>query len=120
MELFSQLIDLITKDPITLTASAVLAIAVIGLLVVINWPARDARPQASSARSTTARGLAASGIPATDIARRTGLSRDGLTLLLNTPPRGARQMTPHAAGTSLFKAWKGREGRMADQTQVMA
>jgi hypothetical protein len=104
MQTFSKLIELITSDAITMAAATVLAIAIVGLLLVISWPSRDASETPRIPRSRTARGLAASGLPAVDIARRTGLSRDGLALLLTTPPRGARQLPPESAR---FSRWFG-------------
>ena len=120
MRTFSHLLDLITSDALTLTAAGVLAIAVVGLLLVISWPSSDARPAATPGRSLAARDLAASGLPPIDIARRTGLSRDGLALLLTTPPRGARQSRPGAAGSSLFGRLRRGAQAPAGGPQVVA
>jgi hypothetical protein len=122
MRILSNILDLITSDPLTLGATAVLAIAIVGLLLVISWPASDVPPTTAqhTARSTAARSLAAAGLQQIEIARRTGLSRDGLTLLLNAPTRGTRQMPPHAAGTSLFSRLRGRRPPVPPGPQVAA
>jgi hypothetical protein len=122
MRTLSHLLDLITSDPLTLTASGVLAVAVVGLLLVISWPSSDvpATPASRAARSAAARSLAAEGMTAIDIARRTGLSRDGLTLLLNGRTPSARQMRPTSAGTSFLARWRARRAGAAHGSQVVA
>lgn len=122
MRTLSHLLDLITSDPLTLTATGVLAVAVVGLLLVISWPSTDvpATPTARAARSAAARSLAAEGLTPIDIARRTGLSRDGLSLLLNGRTQGARQMPPTSAGTSFLARWKARRAGASHGPQVVA
>lgn len=121
MRLLTHLLDLITSDPLTLTASAVLAVAIIGLLLVIGWPSSDvpSRPR-TAARSAAARSLAAEGLTQIDIARRTGLSRDGLALLLDGRANRTRQMTPNAAGTSFLERWRAKHSRSGQGPQVVA
>ena len=118
MRTLSHLLDLITSDALTLTAAAVLAVAIVGLLLVISWPSTDVPAGTPTARSLTARSLAAAGHSAVDIARHTGLSRDGLSLLLNA--RTARQMPPTPAGSSLLSRWKARRSQVAGGPQVVA
>jgi hypothetical protein len=118
MRTLSHLLDLITSDTLTLTAAAVLAVAVVGLLLVISWPSTDVPPSTPTARSTAARNLAAEGHTAVEIARRTGLSRDGLSLLLHA--RTTRQMPPTPAGSSFLTRWRARRSQMAGGPQVVA
>ncbi|MBK8250671.1 MAG: hypothetical protein IPK85_25225 [Gemmatimonadetes bacterium] len=122
MRTLSHLLDLITSDPLTLTATGVLAVAVVGLLLVISWPSTDvpANPTSRAARSAAARSLAAEGHAPIDIARRTGLSRDGLSLLLNGRTQGARQMPPTSAGTSFLSRWRARRSSASHGPQVVA
>lgn len=102
MSTFARLLDLVTSDALTLTAACVLAVAILGLLLVISWPSSDAAPSLATARSTTARSLVAAGTPALEIARRTGLSRDALALLVAAARTPARQLSPLPARFSLF------------------
>lgn len=104
MSTLIRLFDLITSDALTLTAAGVLAVAVIGLVLVISWPANDAKYPATS-RPATARSLAASGLPLADIARRTGLSRDALVLLATSATRMTRQKTPEGERSSGIRRW---------------
>lgn len=122
MRLLSRLLDLVTSDPLTLAAAAVLAIAIVGLLLVISWPSSDApaAPATAGVRSTAARSLAAAGLPQLDIARRTGLSRDGVALLLTRGAGGARQNTPHEEKSSLFGRWRARRASLGTGPQVVA
>lgn len=120
MAAFARLLDLVTSDVLTLTTAGVLAVAVLGLLLVISWPSTDGAPAASTARSTTARSLAAAGTPALEIARRTGLSRDALALLVAAPHTTARQLSPHPARFSLFGRRPGTPARPARSPQVAA
>lgn len=116
------LVDLITSDSLTLAASGILAVALLALLVLIAWPARtEARRDASGhPRAVTARALAASGIDAADIARRTGLSRDALALLAGLSAPSSRQKAPAAARLSLFQRVFGRGSSKAVRSQVAA
>lgn len=114
------LVDLITSDTLTLVAAGALALAVIALLVLIAWPTRNEPPVtiARTPRSAEARALVASGTPALEVARRTGLSRDALTLLMGVAPASARQKAPPSARFSLFQRLR-RTGRgTAMQQQV--
>ncbi len=112
--------DVITSDMITLTAAAVLALAILGLLLVISWPSKDAQRPSGSARSTTARTLAASGTAVIDIARRTGLSRDAVALMATSAARLTRQNPPGAAPSSLLRRLTGRLRSSTAGTQVTA
>lgn len=103
MTIFLRLIDLVTSDALSLAAASVLVLAIVGLLLVICWPASDRAPRATgtaASRSMTARSLAAAGTPALEIARQTGLSRDALALVLGG--KATRQFSPHPARFSLF------------------
>lgn len=122
MRILSRLLDLVTSDPLTLAATAVLAIAIVGLLLVISWPSSDvpATPTATAARSIAARSLAAAGLPQLDIARRTGLSRDGVALLLTRNAGGARQNSPGGEKSSLFSRWRAKRSTVGPGPQVTA
>lgn len=119
MRAILHLVDLITSDTLTLVATGALALAVIALLVLIAWPTRPATPlsTARSPRSAEARALVASGTPALEVARRTGLSRDALALLVGTAPSSARQKAPTSARFSLFQRLRrmGRSGAVRQQ-----
>lgn len=108
MNILLRLIDLVTSDALSLTAASVLALAVVGLLLVVCWPSNDRAPKsraaAASSRSVTARSLAAAGTPALEIARQTGLSRDALALVLGG--KATRQNSPRPARFSLFSRLK--------------
>ncbi len=112
--------DLITSDAVTLTAAAVFALAVIGLLLVISWPSKDAQRPATSTRSATARSLAASGTSALEIARKTGLSRDAVALMATNAARLTRQNPPGAARSSLLARLTGRSRATVVGSQVVA
>lgn len=76
--------EVITRDALTLGASAGLAVALLSLLAFATWPARTPRSgqrSSAAARSEQARALVASGASPADVARRTGLSRDALALM---------------------------------------
>jgi hypothetical protein len=109
MPFLIQLIDLITSNTVTLVATSVLALAIVGLVLVACWPSsekagRAAQPSAASSRSLTARALAAAGTPALEIARQTGLSRDALALVL--AGKATRQNSPRPARSSLFARFR--------------
>ena len=116
------LVDLITSDTLTLVAAGALALAVIALLVLIAWPTRTEAPAsiARAPRSAEARALVASGTPALEVARRTGLSRDALALLMGVAPASARQKAPPSARFSLFQRLRrgGRATAMQQQVTV--
>lgn len=114
------LVDLITSDTLTLVATGALALAVIALLVLIAWPSRPATPAstARTPRSAEARALVASGTPALEVARRTGLSRDALALMMGMAPSSARQKTPTSARFSLFQRLRRSGSGNAIQQQV--
>jgi hypothetical protein len=102
MQTLLHLWDLITSDALTLAASGILSVAVLGLLAFASWPARAERMTPTPVRSAQARALVASGTPAADVARRTGLSRDALALMGAAVHReaataAARQKGPKAA-----------------------
>jgi transposase len=78
--------------------------------VLMLWPTRVPR---AAGRSSRARALAAAGASESDIARRTGLSRDALALMLVAPRPATRQKQPPSARLSLFR----RAGR-AQATSV--
>jgi hypothetical protein len=118
MTLLLRLIDLVTSDALSLAAASVLALAIVGLLLVLCWPSSDRAPKprgaAISSRSVTARSLAAAGTPALEIARQTGLSRDALALVLGG--KATRQNSPLPARFSLF----GRLRRSAGSSAAVA
>ncbi|MFN8666517.1 MAG: hypothetical protein U0164_04875 [Gemmatimonadaceae bacterium] len=122
MRAILHLVDLITSDTLTLVATGALALAVIALLVLIAWPTRPAAPlsTARASRSADARALVASGTPALEVARRTGLSRDALALMMGMAPSSARQKAPTSARFSLFQRLRraGRGGAMQQQVTV--
>lgn len=121
MNIILRLIDLVTSDALSLAAASVLALAIVGLLLVICWPASDRAPRAkgtAASRSMTARSLAAAGTPALDIARQTGLSRDALALVLGG--KATRQFSPHPARFSLFGRFRPPAGPSAVGAQVVA
>ena len=120
MSTIIRLFDLVTSDILTLVAACVLALAILGLLLVISWPSNDAATIAPSSRSNTARTLASAGTPALEIARRTGLSRDALALMLAAPSRASRQLSPLPAQTSLFRRHPGSQRRPARGAQITA
>jgi hypothetical protein len=117
MSTLIRLLDLVTSDTLTMTAAGVLAVAVIGLVLVISWPANDAKYPATS-RPATARSLAASGLPLTDIARRTGLSRDALVLLSASATRMTRQKQPGTERSSGIRRLFRRAGTTVHGAQV--
>ena len=122
MRTIAHLFDLITSDALTLAATGVLVFAVLALLVLIAWPTRQdtAGLGARTPRSATARALAASGTPAAEIARRTGLSRDALALMMGMTSTSARQKAPSAARLSLFQRMRrmGSNGGVNAQVTV--
>jgi hypothetical protein len=115
-----QLFDLITSDTLTLAATGILAAAILALLVLIAWPTRreSAAPASRSPRASEARALVASGTPASEIARRTGLSRDALALMTGMASSSARQKAPNTARLSLFQRLRRSGGGGAVQRQV--
>ena len=106
MEPLLHLWDLVTSDTMTLAASGVLALAVLALLVLICWPSSAAAPQPqqpTSQRSAQARALVASGVSAVEVARRTGLSRDALALMVGTAGLPTRKKGPGAARLAFWR-----------------
>jgi hypothetical protein len=122
MRTIAHLFDLITSDALTLAATGVLVFAVLALLVLIAWPTRQDAPGIGSRtpRSATARALAAAGTPAAEIARRTGLSRDALALMMGMTPSSARQKAPSTARLSLLQRMRrmGSNGSVNAQVTV--
>lgn len=93
--------DLVTTDAMTLTAACVLALALLGLLLLVFWPGGITGPGGGgTARSHEARELVSAGIPLQQIARRTGLSRDAIVVLTSGSHPAQRQKAPGAARTS--------------------
>lgn len=111
MNTLISLIDLVTTDSMTMAAAAVLALALLGLLLVITWPSRSPDvARTSTGRPATARKLANSGTSTVDIARTTGLSRDALAIVLaasatqaRTATRTGRKNPPEPARPSLWQ-----------------
>ncbi len=134
MDTLLRLVDLVTSDTLTLAASGILALALLALLVLVAWPSseRGARPPqgkgapatrsgaAGSARTVTARALAAAGESTAEIARQTGLSRDALALLTGVATTNARQKAPPSARPSLLARLTGTGRRATNGTQVTA
>ncbi|MCC6928920.1 MAG: hypothetical protein IT359_08030 [Gemmatimonadaceae bacterium] len=120
MRAILNLVNLITSDTLTLVATGALALAVIALLVLIAWPTRPASPMstARSPRSAEARALVASGTPALEVARRTGLSRDALALMMGMTSSSARQKAPTSAPFSLFQRLRRADRSAAISQQV--
>jgi hypothetical protein len=87
--------NLVTTDAVTLSAAATLALALLGLLLLVCWPPRQAG--AATARSAAARALVAAGLPTPDVARQTGLSRDAIGLIGSSQQRAQRQNPPSPA-----------------------
>lgn len=126
MDTLISLIELVTTDSMTMAAASVLALALIGLLLVITWPSRSAESaRHASGRPATARKLANSGTPAVEIARTTGLSRDALAIVLAASAAQARdnarrQKSPTAARPSLWQRLSGTKPAAAKGSQVAA
>jgi len=120
MNTLLRLFELITSDTLTMAASGVLALAVVALLVLIAWPARHDAPAgaARGPRAAEARALAASGTSMVEIARRTGLSRDALALMLASATTSARQKGPNTARLSLLQRIRQSFGGGAVRSQV--
>lgn len=97
-----RLFDIITADTLTLTASGLLVVAVLAILILMAWPSREARAgtAARGTRAAEAHNLAAAGTPLVEIARRTGLSRDALALMTGAATATARQKGPDTARLS--------------------
>jgi hypothetical protein len=82
MRIIWNLWDTVAADPVTLAAALMMAAAVLALGLIAT-PSRDRKTRNNSAaRPATARTMAAKGAAPTDIARRTGLSRDAVAMLL--------------------------------------
>ena len=82
MRILWNLWDTVAADPVTLAAALMLAAAVLAL-ALIAAPGRDRRARKDlNARPAAARTMAAKGAAPADIARRTGLSRDAVAMLL--------------------------------------
>ena len=127
MRALMQLFDLITNDTLTLTATGVLTMAILALLVLIAWPTRaDSRGAmaagsiARGPRAIAARTLAASGTPPAEIARRTGLSRDALALMTGMVGTPTRQKAPATARLSMLQRLRRMAGEPVGNSQVHA
>ena len=98
MNMLRDLWGTVASDPVTLAAALMMAAALLALLLIAT-PAQGAATQTpTQKRPARARSLAAHGAPATEIARRTGLSRDAVAILLGaTPADDARKARPGAA-----------------------
>jgi hypothetical protein len=95
--------DLLTSDVLTLSAACILALALLGLLLLMFWPSGGRRSRGSTSRSHAARALAAAGLSMPEIARQTGLSRDAIIVLTMDATPGQRQKAPQAARPSRLK-----------------
>jgi len=98
MNTIRELWTTVASDPVTLAAALMMAAALLALLLIAT-PARSAaaRPNAPR-RPAQARSLAAKGAPSAEIARRTGLSRDAVALVLSaTPAADRRKARPDSA-----------------------
>lgn len=94
----------VASDPVTLAAALMMAAAVLALVLVAT-PTRGASTQTPQRRPAQARSLAAHGTKPDEIARRTGLSRDAVALVLGaSSPAAARKGKPGAARISLRPA----------------
>ncbi|MFN8582723.1 MAG: hypothetical protein U0163_17315 [Gemmatimonadaceae bacterium] len=101
MKMLSDLWATVASDPVTLAAALMMAAALLALLLIAT-PARGGSP-APLRRPAQARSLAAHGTTPDEIARRTGLSRDAVALVLGAAsPGAARKGRPAAARFSLF------------------
>ncbi len=91
----------VASDPVTLAAALMMAAALLALALIAT-PARTTRADRRPLRRPAqARSLAARGAPSAEIARRTGLSRDAVALVLSaTPSTDTRQTRPTSARNS--------------------
>ncbi|MEP7346640.1 MAG: hypothetical protein ABI877_15320 [Gemmatimonadaceae bacterium] len=88
----------VTSDPVTLVASLMMAAALLALLLIATPTRGKAKRPNAPKRPAQARSLAASGTQHAEIARRTGLSRDAVALVLAaTPAADLRKARPVAA-----------------------
>lgn len=123
MSTIIRLLDLVTSDTLTLVAACVLALAILGLLLVIGWPADDAHAIGAptmTSRSTTARSLVAAGTPPLEVARQTGLSRDALALMMKASRGTSRQLSPDPEGSALLRPFRRLFSPRGHRSQVHA
>lgn len=108
MRIIQDLWSTVASDPVTLAAALMMAAALLALLLIAT-PARGMSAQSGGAkRPARARSLAAHGAPTAEIARRTGLSRDAVALVLGAAPAAeVRKARPAAAR---FSAWPAANG----------
>ncbi len=89
-------------QPLLLSAALLTAALVIAIVLVVTRGRRRTGTVARHRAPTLARSLAAEGVPADEIARRTGLARDAVALLTTSAARSAgRKGRP---GTASFAA----------------
>ena len=80
------------------SGATLLTLTALGLLVATRRSSQRAAATVSDARPLEVRDLAASGAPRAEIARRTGLAQDAITMLLDTQSAvRTRQIRPPAA-----------------------
>ena len=102
MNMLRDLWATVASDPVTLAAALMMAAALLALLLIATPAQAAATHPPPRKRPAHARSLAAHGAPATEIARRTGLSRDAVAILLGaTTAVDARKARP---GTARFSA----------------
>ena len=128
MHTLTQLWNLVTNDALTLAATGVLALAILALLVLVAWPARSdgtgaphgvrSSRTSRAPRAVAARAMVAAGASAAEVARRTGLSRDALAILVGPATIAARQKAPKAARPSLLQRVLGTRAAAQGPSQV--
>ena len=80
------------------SGTTLLALTALALLIATRRSSRRAPATVSDARPLAVRDLAARGAPRAEIARRTGLAQDAITMLLNAQSADrTRQIRPPAA-----------------------
>lgn len=95
--------DVVLSEPTTLAAALMMAAALLALVLIVT-PARGQSAATSRRRRPSeARTMAAAGRPTAEIARRTGLSRDAIALVLaGTSVPSPRKARPVAASFSFL------------------
>jgi hypothetical protein len=98
MQMLWNLWESVAVDPVTLAAALMIAAAVLALILIAT-PGHDRKARKNAnARPAAARTMAAKGAAPADIARRTGLSRDAVAMLLaSAEPSTTRKGRPDAA-----------------------
>lgn len=97
--------DVVLSDPTTLAAALMMAAALLALVLIATPPRGRSAATSRRRRPAEARTMAAAGRPTAEIARRTGLSRDAIALVLaGTSVPSPRKGRPVAASFSFLPA----------------